>query len=290
MGSMFSVKRPSLRWLVILSTLSALCLIASGCDKPNSVSSATRGVEILPYQFVIPELERNRTVRLYLPPSYYLSEQGYPVLYLHDGQNMFDQQTAELAEWQVDETLEQLAATNGLEIIVVAVDSDPGTRFTEMSPWLNERFDEPEGRQYMSFLVEVVKPFIDNNYRTLKEREQTAIMGADMGGLISHYALHEFSHVFGKGGLISPAYWYSQDVFAHTRFKKMPLNTPVYLAFSNIDGDGMIADTDKMHRQLRMQGHPAARVRLSRETAGLSRIDFTRKAFAEGVTWLFSKP
>jgi alpha-glucosidase len=111
-----------------------------------------------------------------------------------------------------------------------------------------------------------------------------------MGGLISHYAVHEFSETFGKAGALSPAYWYSPDVFSHSRFKKMPLDARLYIAFINSDGDGMIADTDKMIRQLRMQGHPRAHLILNRETQAVPRTGYIRQAFKDAVVWLFAEP
>jgi enterochelin esterase-like enzyme len=87
--------------LFILCTVALLLL--SACGESTIKSTATDNVQVLPYQFVLGQLQRQRTVRLYLPPSYQTSNKSYPVIYMHDGQNLFDQTTALNAEWQIDE-------------------------------------------------------------------------------------------------------------------------------------------------------------------------------------------
>lgn len=274
---------------VVKGTLITFALLLSACNEPAKISTATDNVQVLPYQFVIPELDRQRTIRLYLPPSYHRSEKRYPVIYMHDGQNLFDDLTAFSGEWGVDESLNKIAEKQGLEVIVVAIDNGAEFRMNEMSPWENKRFGEAQGKQYMDFIVEVVKPYIDTNFRSQADRLHTAIMGSSMGGLISHYAIHAYPEIFSKAGIFSPSYWYSQDVFSFSQFKKSQLDARLYIMYGDKEGDGMIADTDKMQRQLRQQGHPAKNTIFKRVPGGEHNEQLWRAEFSEAIQWLFQQ-
>jgi len=269
--------------------LLTMVLLLSACSEPTKTSTVTENVQVLPYQFVMAELDRQRTIRLYLPPSYHHSDKRYPVIYMHDGQNLFDDMTAFAGEWGVDESLNQLAAEKDFEVIVVGIDNSADFRMNELSPWENKRFGEAQGKQYMDFVVEVVKPYIDTNFRTQSERLRTAIMGSSMGGLISHYAIHAYPEVFAKAGIFSPAYWYSQDVFSFSKLKKAQLDARLYVMYGDEEGDGMIADTDKMQRQLRQQGHPRQNTLFKRVPNGEHNEQLWRTEFSDAIQWLFQQ-
>ncbi len=264
-------------------------LLLFACTEPLKTSTATDNVQVLPYQFVMPQLDRQRTIRLYLPPSYHNSSKYYPVIYMHDGQNLFDDISAIAGEWEVDESLNQLAEQQNLEVIVVGIDHDMDFRINELSPWGNNRFGEPQGKQYMDFIVEVVKPYIDTNFRTNKDRLHTAIMGSAMGGLISHYGVHAYPDVFSKAGIFSPSYWYSQDVYSFTQLIKAPLDARLYVMYGDNEGGGMIADTNKMQRQLKQQGHPRQNILFKRVPGGEHNVQLWRTEFSEAVRWLFQQ-
>ena len=275
--------------LMIRNVLLILTTTLFACSEPLRTSSVGDNVKVLPYQFVMPGLDRQRSIRLYLPPSYQTSEKRYPVVYMHDGQNLFDNMTANEGEWGVDESLNQLAEKHGLELIVVGIDNGGDFRMNELSPWVNKRFGEAQGEQYMDFIVEVVKPYIDTNFRTRADRLHTAIMGSSMGGLISHYAVHAYPTVFSKAGIFSPSYWYSQQVFSFTQLKKAPLDARLYVMYGDKEGDGMIADTGKMQRQLRQQGHPRQNTVFKRVPKGEHNEQLWRAEFSEAIQWLFQQ-
>ncbi len=275
--------------LMIRNVLFILTTTLFACSEPLRTSSVADNAEVLPYQFVMPGLDRQRSIRLYLPPSYQTSEKRYPVVYMHDGQNLFDNMTANEGEWGVDESLNQLAEKHGLELIVVGIDNGGDFRMNELSPWVNKRFGEAQGEQYMDFIVEVVKPYIDTNFRTRADRLHTAIMGSSMGGLISHYAVHAYPTVFSKAGIFSPSYWYSQQVFSFTQLKKAPLDARLYVMYGDKEGDGMIADTGKMQRQLRQQGHPRQNTVFKRVPKGEHNEQLWRAEFSEAIQWLFQQ-
>ncbi len=121
---------------------------------------------------------------------------------MHDGQNVFDDSTSFAGEWGVDETLDSISS-HGKEIIVVAVDHGGQKRINEYCPYDMEKFGKGEGNQYVDFLVKDLKPFIDKNYRTEKDKQNTFIAGSSMGGLISMYAVLKYPGVFGGAGVFS---------------------------------------------------------------------------------------
>jgi len=158
-----------------------------------------------------PELRNQRDIAVYLPPSYRRdSERRYPVIYMHDGQNLFDQATSYAGEWQVDETMEKLAA-DGYEAIIVGIDNMGGKRIAEYGPFVDPFHGPGEGERYVAFLTETLKPQIDREFRTLLGPEFTGVFGSSMGGLISLFAFFYAPEVYGLVGAMSPSIWYADD-------------------------------------------------------------------------------
>jgi predicted alpha/beta superfamily hydrolase len=155
-----------------------------------------------------PQLNNRRDVVVYLPPGHFARERRFPVLYLHDGQNLFDRGTAfGGSEWQVDETLEALSV-EGLPAIAVGVYNAGEARIPEYSPFPG--FSEPRGDAYLAFLIQTVKPLIDEAYHTLPGRDHTGLVGSSMGGLISLYGFFHRPEIFGRVAALSPAFWYGR--------------------------------------------------------------------------------
>jgi len=147
-----------------------------------------------------------RDVHVWLPPTYD-SKTGkrYPVLYMHDGQQIFDPRTSTHGiDWQIDEAVTRLVADSKMrEVIVVGVNNTANRR--------SEYSDTVDGKAYQDFLINVVKPFIDEQYRTLPGREHTAAMGASMGGLASFLLVWHHPDVFSMAACLSPAFWLDWD-------------------------------------------------------------------------------
>ena len=155
-----------------------------------------------------PQLNNDREILVYLPPSYKHSRKRYPVLYMHDGQNLFDPATSFSGEWGVDELLQRLAAEEGLEAIVVGIPNSGEERLDEYSPFHDARHGGGKGNLYLAFLTHSLKPMIDAQFRTLRDRKHTGIMGSSMGGLISLYSYFHRQRLFGFAGVMSPAFWF----------------------------------------------------------------------------------
>ncbi|WP_313035914.1 alpha/beta hydrolase, partial [Massilia alkalitolerans] len=212
----------------------------------------------------------------------------YPVLYMHDGQNLFDNATAYAGEWKVDETLDALAREGKLEMIVVGIDNGQEKRMTELNAWDNERIGKGEGREYTDFIVKTVKPMIDKQYRTLPGREHTAIMGSSMGGLASHYALVQYPQVFSKAGVFSPAYWTAQPSFDFVAAKPVPKDARVFLLMGEKEGPQMNADVKRMAEVVKKTGHPATNTVLKIVPGAEHNEAFWAGELREALLWMFA--
>lgn len=159
-------------------------------------------------------LNNERNIDIYLPPSYKKNKtKNYPVLYMHDGNNLFYPEIAfGGVPWQADITADKLISKSLIqEIIIVGVHNTIGRNFeytwTEMN-FPGGKKEGGGGEKYARFLIEELKPFIDKNYRTSKSRNDTGVMGSSLGGLISFYLGIKHPDVFGKIGVISPSFWW----------------------------------------------------------------------------------
>jgi predicted alpha/beta superfamily hydrolase len=146
-------------------------------------------------------LDDERRLWAYLPPSYEHSERDYPVLFAHDGQNLFDDETSHAGEWRFDETMEELAH-DGLEAIVVGIENSGTERMIEYSPFTGT------GERYVDYVVDHVRPLVERSFRIAREPQRTGVVGSSAGGTISLYAIAARPDVFGLAGVLSPAIWW----------------------------------------------------------------------------------
>lgn len=192
------------------------------------------------FEAEITSLGRMRTVWVYLPDNYDDKGEGFPVIYMHDGQNLFyDRLTAFGTAWHVDRVLEDVYRTTGMSCIVVGVESNDKVRFSEYSPWravpnMRHRPKDKqnlggEGAKYGEWFAETLKPYIDSRYNTDKQRMATAVAGSSMGGLISCYIGLKYQRVFQTMGLFSTYTAFNQPAF--NRFEKATLQTLPQNAF-----------------------------------------------------------
>ncbi len=152
-----------------------------------------------------PQLSNERTVLLYLPATYDTGQKRYPVVYMQDGQNLFDPATAFGGKtWRAGEAMTQLAAA-GIEAIVVAPYHMEAQRIEEYNPFAHWRHGR--GVAYVEFVAETLKPIVDHDLRTVPDACGTVIGGSSMGGLISLYAYCVRPDVFGGAMVMSPSLW-----------------------------------------------------------------------------------
>lgn len=200
--------------------------------------------------------QENRRIRVWLPEAYQASvTERFGVLYLHDGQNVFiDEESYVGHSWRVIEAY--TAHHHRPPMIIVGIDNHPEKRLDEYSPWQLDPTHHRQmttaggdGSHYGEWVVKVVKPFIDQKYRTLVEVEHTWLAGSSMGGLITAYLAAEYPTVFGKIGVFSLASWFNEGAFLEF-IKGHPLakNTKVYLQVGTEETDGL-ADPELEQRR-----------------------------------------
>ena len=206
-----------------------------------------------------PQLANRRELFVYLPPSYATSDRRYPVLYMHDGQNLFDRAISFGEEWGVDRTMEE-ASRHGLEAIVVAIPNTGDHRLDEYSPFRDSRRKGGGlGDRYLDFLVETVKPVVDRTFRTLPGRASTGIVGSSMGGLISLYGYFRSADVFGFAGVMSPALWFGDRAIFD--FVEAAPFAPgrIYLDVGTREGSAALVDVARMRDLLVRKGYRPGR-------------------------------
>lgn len=180
--------------------------------------------------FHSPELQNARTIMVYLPPGYDDEpDERYPVLYMHDGNNIFDAKTSAAGvEWGVDETAQRLIAQGRIrKVIIVGIFNTP-QRTKEYAPFEDREYGGGLGDAYLEFIAATLKPFIDKTYRTMPGRDHTGLAGSSLGGLVSLYGLFQRPEVFGFAGAVSPALWWAKrKIFSFVR--KAPARHPIRL-------------------------------------------------------------
>ena len=204
-----------------------------------------------------PQLGNRRDILAYLPPSYRRNpRRRYPVLYMHDGQNLFDDATSFSGEWRVDETLEE-ASRSGLEAIVIGIPNSGEGRLDEYSPFEDPGHGGGRGDRYLDFLVRTLKPIVDRDLRTLPRREYTGIAGSSMGGLISLYGYLRHPRIFGFVGAMSPAFWFARRAIFDTARAAPYVPGRIYLDVGTREGAATLRDTRQMRSLLHSRGYDA---------------------------------
>ena len=256
-------------------------------EDAKSSSTALSNVHILSENFYVPQLDRNRRIWIYLPPDYDTSAKKYPVLYMHDGQNVFDKSTSFSGEWKVDETLNKLHNQGGYGVIVVGIDNGQDHRMDEYSPWINAKYGGGEGDKYMEFIVTNLKTHIDSTFRTLSDRKYTGLMGSSMGGLISLYGGVEHQDVFSKIGVFSPSYWYSDKCFSHVQLTNKKHVMRIYTIMGKLEGEDMVSKVQVMENTLLKSGYNADEIKLILHDDDEHSEWYWAREFEAAYLWLY---
>ena len=168
----------------------------------GSAQKSTASDQVSTFTIDAPQLKSSKKIWLYLPKSYAMSTKRYPVLYMHDAQNLFDAKTSYAGEWNIDETLDSIHA----QVIIIGIEHGGDKRMEELTPFKHEKYGGGNANNYLDFIVTTLKPYVDKTYRTKTSSKNTAIFGSSLGGLISFYAALQYPEVFGKVGCFSPAF------------------------------------------------------------------------------------
>ena len=276
----------------ITSVLIIYCFATSIIIAQNTSekkSTAAKNVTVLTKEFVIPNLNNiSHKIWVYVPPNYTETSKKYPVIYMHDAQNLFDNATSYIGEWEVDETLNKLFEKTGKGFIVVGVENGGTERINEYTPWDNKKYGGGKGAIYIDFIVNTLKPYIDANYRTKKQAKHTGLIGSSLGGLISYYGGLKYPTVFGKIGALSTSFWFSDKIDNFTKEYGKTKKIRLFLLVGEKEGKDMVLGTEKAEKLLLKTGFKDKNLRTKINPSGNHNEEFWKGEFLEIVTWLYT--
>jgi len=256
---------------------------------PDTGSTALKNVSILSNSFYMPQLNRYRRVWIYLPSDYNAApNKRYPVMYMQDGQNLFDAKTSFTGEWGVDESLVKLEKLGDMGCIVVGIDNGGASRINEYSAFVNPAYGGGQGKEYMRFIVETLKPYIDSVFRTNPDQQHTGLAGSSMGGLISLYGALAYPTVFGKVGVFSPALWFSDSLYEFAKNATVDNGILVYYVAGSAESSTMVSNIKRMDDQLKLKGLNSYQSSMLIQADGAHSEWFWKREFPAAYQFLFN--
>jgi predicted alpha/beta superfamily hydrolase len=210
------------------------------------------------HNFISKYVPYRRDLIVYLPPDYEKGSARYPVLYLHDGQNLFDPDTAYVRgmDWKVDETADALIRAGEIApLIIVGIFNTGEHRIEEYTPTRDRNLGGGHAELYGRMLVEELKPFIESRYRTLSGPTNTGLGGSSLGGLATVYLGFTYPEVFGKLAVLSPSVWWDNQaivkMIARTQVKPQ---LRIWLSMGTDESKTGVRDANLLHTALVAKG------------------------------------
>lgn len=308
----FSPIQTALQFKITRGNWATVEVAANGQDIPNRTATNTPGqildipvadwadtrgnhsgtdqVSILTSQLWLKALKRYRRIWVCLPPNYAINpNQRYPVVYLHDGQNVFDAATSFAGEWKVDEALLSLSTQQGWEpVIAIAVDNGGGERINELTPFRNQTYGGGQGELYGQAIVEDVKPLIDSLFRTKKDRMNTALGGSSLGGIETLYMGYAWPQVFSKLLVFSPSLWFSDSLQQYIFAQPQPPDVRMYLLAGSSESATMVSETNSFYNGLISNGFFSSNINKKIVSGGTHSEGFWSQYVKEGLEFLFA--
>lgn len=247
----------------------------------NGLHAQNPSPEVLQLSIFAPQLAAEKNIRVLLPENYRESGVPHAVIYMHDAQNLFDASTAYAGEWEVDETLKRLSSDH----IVVGIDHGNEKRIDELTPYKNEAYGGGRGGAYANFIVNTLKPVIDERFNTYGDRKNTLIAGSSLGGLISHYMLLTYPKTFGGAILFSPSYWFSEKIFDLTKKANTTDQPKIYLATGALEPGATVPNHQKMVSLLQELGYAPENLKAVIREGAEHNEAFWRSEFPKAMEW-----
>jgi len=244
-------------------------------------------VHLISEEFEIPQLNKTRRVWALLPHDYETSIENYPVLYLQDAQNLFNEK-AQYGNWEIDKKLAVMSEYNIGKLIIIAVEHAEKERIKEYNVG-NTVLGNGQGKKYIRFVTETLKPFVDSNFRTKTNRANTGIGGSSMGGLVSIFSGIMYPEVFGKLMIFSPSLWVVPKINLSFLDMDEPKDTRIYLYAGGDESVTMIDHVKKFKKRLlNKEGFlDKMKVRLSINMEGKHNELYWSDEFPKAIEWLF---
>lgn len=274
-----------------LDTLLISILSWEDLGSSGSGSTALSSVSLLSDAFFMPLLNRSRRIWICLPSDYSNQpDKRYRTVYMHDGQNLFDDALAFAGEWGVDETMRNLQLSGDEGAIVIGIENGGSLRISEYTPWENPTYGGGEGEAYADFIRNTLKPYVDATYRTKPEAEHTAIAGSSLGALIALYTAARYPESFGKVGLLSPAFWINRDSLQHwLSTRNLPATQRHYFVAGTTESSTMMSDIQWVRNSLSISGVASENLNVVSKIDGAHSEWFWRREFPDAYLWLFGQ-
>lgn len=244
-------------------------------------------VHLISDEFEIPQLNKTRKIWALLPHDYQTSTESYPVIYLQDAQNLFNE-NAQYGNWEIDKKLAVMAEYKIGKIIVIAIEHAEKERILEYNVG-NTVLGTGQGKKYVRFLADTLKPFVDSNFRTKPEREFTGVGGSSMGGLVSIFSGIMYPEVFGKLMIFSPSLWVVPKIKLSFLEMEEPQDTRIYLYAGGNESATMIDHVKvfKKRLQKKQKFSEKMKIRLSINHEGKHNETYWSDEFPKAIEWLF---
>jgi alpha-glucosidase len=268
----------------MIQRLTLLILVFVATEKTFAQQN-TASKQVSTFTIEAPQLQTTKKIWIYLPKNYDATKKKYPVIYMHDAQNLFDAKTSFVGEWNVDEKLDSLNA----QVIVVGIEHGNEKRMDELTPYKNEKYGGGNADNYLEFIVKTLKPAIDTKYRTKTNARNTGIMGSSLGGLVSYYAILKYPEVFGKAGIFSPSFWFNRKEIIELTNTIPKLKTKIYFLCGDNEGDAdMITDLNKIDDLISEKRCECKKLTKKKIVKGGQHNEkLWRDGFANAFVWLF---
>ncbi|MBV9671128.1 MAG: alpha/beta hydrolase [Acidobacteriales bacterium] len=209
-------------------------------------------------QFRSAMLDADRDLVVYVPECYEAEEQRrFPVLYLHDGQNLFDSSTSYAGvDWRVDKTAEMLVANHTIEPFIAVGIYNTGTkRIDEYTPTRDRKLGGGYADLYGRMITEEIMPFIESNYRTLGGPQNTGLGGSSLGGLVSLYLGLQYPECFGKLAVMSPSVWWNnRHILKFLKHLEEKPELKIWLDIGTAEGQRALEDARLLRQELVKKG------------------------------------
>lgn len=278
---MSMIRKLTIILLLFITTSKTLAQHPSPKGEQTKQSTATKQVST--FTIEAPQLHTTKKIWIYLPKNYDSTKKKYPVMYMHDAQNLFDAKTSFVGEWNVDEKLDSLSA----QVIVVGIEHGNEKRMNELTPYKNSNYGGGNADNYLEFIVKTLKPEIDTKYRTKTNARNTAIMGSSLGGLVSYYAILKYPTVFGRTGVFSPSFWFNPEIYTLMK-NTHKLKSKIYFMCGDNESADMVSDLNKMDNLIAEKRCDCSNLTKTRIVKGGQHNEkLWRDGFVKAYLWLF---
>lgn len=240
-------------------------------------------------EFEIPQLNKTRKIWALLPHDYDNSSERYPVMYLQDAQNLFNEDSP-YGNWEIDKKLAVMAEYNIGKIIIIAIEHGDEEREKEYNVGKTV-LGKGQGKKYIKFISETLKPFVDNQFRTKPEREYTGIGGSSLGGLISIFCGLMYPKMYGKLMAFSPSLWVSPKLIIDGDNEHNE-DTKIYLYAGGDESENLVEQVKNFKKNLKANelAKDKMKINISINMEGKHNESYWSDEFPKAIEWLYFNP